>query len=80
MKNLVKRIRKSKGMTQTEFARAIGVTQATVSYLESGRQLPARDTMAGLFAITSGQLRQELEDAMLERAGIKVLHPTRSGE
>jgi transcriptional regulator with XRE-family HTH domain len=80
MKKLIRRIRKSKGMTQTEFAQAIGVTQATVSMIESGSRQPGRDTLAGLFAITSGRLRQQLEDAMLEMAGVKVLHPTRASK
>ena len=77
MKELIKQIREAKGMSQAEFARAIGVSQSAISRIESGERMPGRDTMAGLFAITSGQLRQRLEDAMLEMAGVKVLHPTR---
>lgn len=39
---------KQSGMTQTEIARKIGVTQSSVGQYLSGRSLPALDTFARL--------------------------------
>lgn len=80
MKELIRQIREQRNMSQAEFARAIGVSQSMISKIESGERMPGRQVIAGLFAIAEGENKQRLEDALLEAAGVTVLHPTRSKE
>ena len=40
----IKEVRKSLHMSQVEFAKFLGITQATVSGIESGNQIPGTDT------------------------------------
>ena len=41
MKNRIEEIRRSKGIRQEEFARALGVSRQTISSLETGRYNPS---------------------------------------
>ena len=41
MKNRVEEIRKSRGIRQEEFAKALGVSRQTISSLETGRYNPS---------------------------------------
>ena len=41
MKNRIEEIRKSKGIRQEDFAKALGVSRQTVSSLETGRYNPS---------------------------------------
>jgi putative transcriptional regulator len=41
MKNRVEEIRKSKGIRQEDFAKAMGVSRQTISSLETGRYNPS---------------------------------------
>ena len=41
MKNRIEEIRKSKGIRQEDFARALGVSRQTISSLETGRYNPS---------------------------------------
>lgn len=41
MQNRIEEIRKSKGIRQEEFARALGVSRQTISSLETGRYNPS---------------------------------------
>ena len=44
----IKRIRKSKGMSQSELAKKSGVAQSTLSYLEKGSKHPQFDTLSAI--------------------------------
>jgi transcriptional regulator with XRE-family HTH domain len=39
-------IRKKKGLSQTDFAKLVGLTQASLSYIESNRKKPNQSTIA----------------------------------
>ena len=41
MKNRIEEIRKSKGIRQEDFAKALGVSRQTISSLENGRYNPS---------------------------------------
>ncbi len=41
MKNRIEEIRKSRGIVQEDFARAMGVSRQTISSLENGRYNPS---------------------------------------
>ena len=41
MKNRIEEIRKSRGIRQEEFAKALGVSRQTISSLETGRYHPS---------------------------------------
>ena len=41
MKNKIEEIRKSKGIRQEDFAKALGVSRQTISSLETGRYNPS---------------------------------------
>lgn len=41
MKNKIEEIRKTRGIRQEEFARALGVSRQTISSLENGRYNPS---------------------------------------
>lgn len=41
----LKILRKSSGLTQRKFAKKVGLTQEAISQLESGKRMPARDTL-----------------------------------
>lgn len=44
----IKRIRKSKDMSQSELAEKSGVAQSTLSYLENGNKHPQFDTLSAI--------------------------------
>ena len=58
-KNL-KRLRESKGMSQAELARAVGVHPSMISLLESGATKPAYDTLLAIL-LALGVTLEELE-------------------
>ncbi|UEG53384.1 helix-turn-helix domain-containing protein [Mucilaginibacter daejeonensis] len=39
-------IRKKKGLSQTDFAKLVGLTQASLSHIESGKKQPHRSTIS----------------------------------
>jgi predicted transcriptional regulator len=49
-------LRRSKGLSQAEVAKRIGVTQATVSRLESGSRVPDPDTIRRYVIAVEGSL------------------------
>jgi predicted transcriptional regulator len=65
--NLVQCIRESKGVTQSELAKAIGVSQAYISQLESGKRNPGIKALAGLFTIADEEQREMIEEAIICR-------------
>ncbi|MBQ9113859.1 MAG: helix-turn-helix transcriptional regulator [Clostridia bacterium] len=42
---------KRSGITQTELAQKVGVTQSVISHYVNGRKLPALDTLANLCVV-----------------------------
>lgn len=60
-------IRKRRGMTQTEVARQMGVSQRRVSAIEHGEEQATRTTLAAYVAALGGRLRlvAEFEDESL---------------
>ncbi len=60
-------IRKRRGMTQTEVARHMGVSQRRVSAIEHGEEQATRSTLAAYVAALGGRLRliAEFEDETL---------------
>ena len=55
MKNRVEELRKSKGLNQEEFAKAIRVSRQTVSSIENGKYNPSLDlafTISDFFGLT----------------------------
>ena len=60
-------IRKRRGMTQTEVARKMGVSQRRVSAIEHGEEQATRSTLASYVAAMGGRLRlvAEFEDESL---------------
>ncbi len=68
MKNRIEEIRKSKGIRQEDFARAMGVSRQTISSLETGRYNPSvflAYRIARYFGMTIEEvfLFEESEDA-----------------
>lgn len=51
--NAIERLRKKRGMTQTELAAVLGVSQANISMWESGEALPRTDKLPALARILS---------------------------
>lgn len=51
MKNTVREKRKSKGLTQKELGRLAGVSQTTISHIESGNYIPMIDTVLKIAAV-----------------------------
>lgn len=76
----ITRLRKSKGLTQVDFAKQLHVTQSAVSHWESGRSIP--DTVqlfriAEFFGVTVEELSQikEQEPPAITREGpIEMVH------
>ena len=57
MKNRVEELRKEKGLSQEEFAKAIRVSRQTVSSIETGKYNPSLElafTIADFFQMTIG--------------------------
>lgn len=73
MKELITEIRRSHGMSQAEFAKSVGVSDAMVSRLEAGDREPGRKTLAGLYPLCNDEQKARLEEAILEAAGIIVV-------
>ncbi len=67
MKNLVEQLRKEKGLTQEDFAKAIRVSRQTVSSIENGKYNPSLD----LAYIISDFFGKRIEDIFIyERSNI----------
>jgi DNA-binding XRE family transcriptional regulator len=60
-------VRKRRGMTQTEVARQMGVSQRRVSAIEHGEEQATRGTLAAYVAALGGRLRlvAEFDDESL---------------
>lgn len=41
----IKRLRKEKGLNQTEFGNMVNITQATLSQIENGQSIPQKSTL-----------------------------------
>jgi transcriptional regulator with XRE-family HTH domain len=54
----IKTIRESLGMTQAQLAAELGITQSTVSRLETGDITPDRRTMLAAHALKSPDVRR----------------------
>lgn len=59
MKNYVERLRKERGLTQDDFAKAIRVSRQTVSSIENGKYNPSLD-LAFLIADFFGKRIEEI--------------------
>ncbi len=67
MKNLVEQLRKEKGLTQEDFAKAIRVSRQTVSSIENGKYNPSLD----LAYIIADFFEKRIEDIFIyERSNI----------
>lgn len=67
MKNLVEQLRKERGLTQEDFAKAIRVSRQTVSSIENGKYNPSLD----LAYIIADFFEKQIEDIFIhERSGI----------
>jgi transcriptional regulator with XRE-family HTH domain len=58
----IRRVRKERGMTQTELARALNVADAQVSRWETGRVVPQRRNLEALAAALGVQVEAFLMD------------------
>lgn len=80
--NTIKELRKSKGITQIEFAEAMHVTQGTVSLWEAGKRFPDTEAMiemAKFFGVTIDELMglnpnryDDVSEETSTRKGIKI--------
>ena len=59
MKNRIEEIRKSKGIRQEDFAKALGVSRQTISSLETGRYNPSLQ-LAHKIAVFFGLTNEEV--------------------
>ena len=67
MKNLVEQLRKEKGLTQEDFAKAIRFSRQTVSSIENGKYNPSLD----LAYIIADFFGKQIEDIFIyERSNI----------
>ncbi len=65
MKNLVEQLRKEKGLTQEDFAKAIRVSRQTVSSIENGKYNPSLD----LAYIIADFFEKRIEDIFIYERG-----------
>lgn len=59
MQDIIKNLRKSKGVTQTELANALNISQTTVAMWETGKRRPEGDMyplLATFFGVTTDYL------------------------
>lgn len=61
MKNIVEQLRREKGLTQDEFAKAIRVSRQTVSSIENGKYNPSLD----LAFVIAGFFGRHIEDVFI---------------
>lgn len=64
MQRLIKRMRETRGENQSEFAARLGITQAMLSYLESGERVPGRKTIKALLTIGTEEEAQAILNAL----------------
>ena len=60
MKELIREIRESKGVSQVEFAQRLGVSQGMLSMLESGERRPGRKAIKGLLMVANRDQQQAI--------------------
>lgn len=75
---LVRGLRKSAGLTQSELADAIGIARSTLATIETGADLPGRETLLALadyFQISVDQLRSRPNGQRRPRQGEVVNDP-----
>lgn len=65
MKNLVEQLRKEKGLTQEDFAKAIRVSRQTISSIENGKYNPSLD----LAYIIADFFEKRIEDIFIYERG-----------
>lgn len=65
--SVIKLARKSLGMTQVEFANALGSSQSNVTGWESGRNVPGGDNLVKIAALTTDE---SLKARLLEASGL----------
>jgi transcriptional regulator with XRE-family HTH domain len=58
----LKQIREAKGISQKEFASALGVTESAVSHWESGRYLPTTNKLQKIASILDCTVDELLKD------------------
>jgi len=64
MQRLIKQMRETRGENQAQFAARLGITQAMLSYLESGDRVPGRKTIKALLTIATEQEAQAILNAL----------------
>lgn len=75
----IARLRKSRGLTQVDFAKQLHVTQSAVSHWESGRSIP--DTVqlfriAEFFGVSVEELSLEVADIKQDEVATHITTPT----
>jgi putative transcriptional regulator len=65
LKNLVEQLRKEKGLTQEDFAKAIRVSRQTISSIENGKYNPSLD----LAYIIADFFEKRIEDIFIYERG-----------
>lgn len=73
----IKRIRAEKGLTQVDLSRASGVTQATISRIESGEAWPDYDTIVSLCAALKCEHTEIISHPDLLEAFAKIIKVTK---
>lgn len=67
MENFVEQLRKERGLTQDDFAKAIRVSRQTISSIENGKYNPSLD----LAFVIADFFEKKIEDIFIyERSGI----------
>lgn len=61
---MIKKIRKELGLTQTQFARILGVHQTAVSQWETGRTKPETEVLARMARMSGHSLQDLLEETL----------------
>ena len=64
MQRLIKQMRETRGDNQAQFAARLGITQAMLSYLESGERVPGRKTIKALLTIGTEEEAQAILNAL----------------
>ena len=61
MKNVVRELRTTKGLSQGDLAAAMGVSRQTINAIETGRYLPSLPLAIGLARFFSSSVEQVFE-------------------
>ena len=76
----IKRLRKRHGMTQTEFAKFVGVTFVTVNRWERGRNGPQPDRLHRLMQLKRGPMFLPMQLVKAKAAPRKWRYPWKKGD